>query len=62
VKSIIKIILTAIAVVILAKFMPGVVVESYVYAIIVAIILSLLRVVVSCFRIFCKKYLDSITL
>jgi len=45
-KSIIKIILTAIAVVILAKFMPGVVVESYVYAIIVAIILSLLRVVV----------------
>lgn len=45
-RSIIKIILTAIAVVVLAKFMPGVEVGSYIYAIIVAIVLSLLRVIV----------------
>lgn len=42
-KSIIKILLTAVAVVILAKFIPGVVVDSYIYAILVAVILSILR-------------------
>ncbi|HZW77578.1 MAG TPA: phage holin family protein [Flavobacteriaceae bacterium] len=45
-KSIVKILLTAIAVVVLAKIMPGVEVESYGVAILVAIVLALLRLIV----------------
>lgn len=45
-KSIIKILLTAVAVVVLAKFLPGVAVEGFVTAIIVAIILALLKFIV----------------
>ncbi|TVZ52348.1 phage holin family protein [Dokdonia sp. Hel_I_53] len=45
-KSILKILLTAFVVVILAKIIPGVTVASYMYAIFVAIILSLLKFIV----------------
>jgi len=45
-KFIIKILLTAISVVILAKILPGVGVESYGTAIIVAIVLALLNFIV----------------
>ena len=45
-KSIIKILLTALAVVILAKILPGVQVAGYVSAIIVAIVIALLRFIV----------------
>ena len=45
-KLIIKLLLTAIAVVILAKILPGVTVEGYGSAIIVAIVIALLRLLV----------------
>ncbi|MCB0454082.1 MAG: phage holin family protein [Aequorivita sp.] len=45
-KLIIKLLLTALAVVILAKILPGVAVESYGSAIIVAIVIALLRFLV----------------
>ncbi len=45
-KSILKLLLTALVVVILAKIIPGVTVVSYMYAIIVAIVLSLLKFIV----------------
>ncbi len=45
-KLIIKLLLTAIAVVVLAKILPGVAVEGYGSAIIVAIVIALLRFLV----------------
>ncbi len=45
-KFIVKLLLTAIAVVILAKILPGVHVDGYASAIIVAIVLALLRLIV----------------
>ena len=45
-KLIVKLLLTAVAVVILAKILPGVAVEGYVSAIIVAVVLGLLRFIV----------------
>ncbi|AFL80336.1 putative membrane protein [Aequorivita sublithincola DSM 14238] len=45
-KLIIKLLLTAIAVVVLAKILPGVSVASYGTAIIVAIVIALLRLIV----------------
>ncbi len=45
-KLILRVLLTAIAVVILAKILPGVAVASYTTAIIVAVVLGLLRIFV----------------
>lgn len=45
-KLIIKLLLTAVAVVVLAKILPGVAVEGYGSAIIVAIVIALLRLLV----------------
>ena len=45
-KWILKLLLTAVAVVILAKVLPGVEVVSYGYAILVALVIGILRVVV----------------
>lgn len=45
-KFIFRILLSALAVVILAKILPGVSVDSYVTAIVVAIVLSLLKLIV----------------
>ncbi|MGI9545807.1 MAG: phage holin family protein [Flavobacteriaceae bacterium] len=45
-KLILKILLSALSVVILAKILPGVLVDSYTTAIIVAIVLSLLNLIV----------------
>ena len=45
-KLIIKLLLTALAVVVLAKILPGVAVEGYGSAIIVAIVIALLRLIV----------------
>ena len=45
-KLLIKLLLTAIAVVVLAKILPGVTVEGYGSAIIVAIVIALLRLLV----------------
>lgn len=45
-KLILRILLTAIAVVILSKILPGIAVETYTTAIIVALVLGLLRVFV----------------
>lgn len=45
-KLIIRLLLTAVAVVILAKILPGVAVEGYGSAIIVAVVLALLRLLV----------------
>lgn len=44
--TVLKILLTAVAVVILAYILPGVAVEGYVSAIIVAVVLALLRLIV----------------
>jgi putative membrane protein len=51
-KIIFKILLTAIAVVVIAKFLPGVEIASYSSAIIVAIVLGLLRITVKPLLIF----------
>ena len=45
-KSIVKILLTAIAVVVLSKLLPGVAVDGFLTAIIVAIIIALLKFIV----------------
>ncbi len=45
-KTVIKISLTAIAVLVLSKFLPGVTVDGYLYAIFVAFILSILKLMV----------------
>jgi putative membrane protein len=45
-KTILKILLTAVAVLVLAYVLPGVAVASYVSAIIVAVVLGLLRLIV----------------
>lgn len=45
-KTFLKILLTALAVVVLAKILPGVTVESYTTAIIVAVVISLLNMFV----------------
>ncbi|WP_340200278.1 phage holin family protein [Ascidiimonas sp. W6] len=45
-KFIFKILLSALAVILLAKLLPGVAVDSYVTAIVVAIVLSLLKFIV----------------
>ncbi|WP_339700835.1 phage holin family protein [uncultured Marixanthomonas sp.] len=44
--TLLKILLTAVAVVVLAKILPGVAVEGYLSAIIVAIVIALLRFIV----------------
>ncbi|MDE0598080.1 MAG: phage holin family protein [Dokdonia donghaensis] len=44
--TIIKILLTAVAVVVLSKFLPGVTVDGFVTAIIVAVVLALLKFIV----------------
>jgi putative membrane protein len=51
-KTILKILLTAIAVVVLASFLPGVAIQGYTSAILVAIVLGLLRVTVKPLLIF----------
>ncbi len=51
-KLILKILLTAIAVVVIANFLPGVLIASYTSAIFVAIVLGLLRVTVKPLLIF----------
>ncbi len=45
-KMLLRLLLTAVAVVILAKMLPGVAVEGYISAIIVAVVLGLLRLIV----------------
>ena len=45
-KSILKVLLTAVAVVLLSKLLPGVVVDGFVSAIIVAVVVALLRFIV----------------
>ena len=45
-KALLKIVLTAVAVIVLSKILPGVAVEGFVSAIIVAVVLSLLRLIV----------------
>lgn len=45
-KLIIRILLTALAVILIAEFLPGVSVESYVTAIIVAVVLAILNLIV----------------
>jgi putative membrane protein len=45
-KTIIRVLLTALAVVLLAKLLPGVAVDGYVSAIIVAVVIALLRFIV----------------
>ncbi len=45
-KFLIRILLTAVAVVLLAKFLPGITVDGYVTAIIVAVVLALLNLIV----------------
>lgn len=45
-KLILRVLLTAIAVIILSKILPGIVVESYTTAIFVALVLGLLRIFV----------------
>lgn len=45
-KSLIKLLLTAIAVVVLSKIVPGVMVDSFVTAILVALVLALLKFIV----------------
>ncbi|WP_313111925.1 phage holin family protein [Aequorivita sediminis] len=45
-KLIVKLLLTALAVVVLAKILPGVAVEGYGSAVIVAIVIALLRLIV----------------
>lgn len=44
--TVIKLLLTAVAVVVLAKFLPGVAVDGYMAAIIVAVVLALLKLFV----------------
>ena len=51
-KTILRILLTAIAVVILASFLPGVIIQGYTSAIIVAVVLGLLRVTVKPLLVF----------
>jgi len=51
-KTILRILLTAIAVVILASFLPGVEIQGYTSAIIVAVVLGLLRVTVKPLLVF----------
>jgi len=51
-KLILKVLLTAVAVVILAKFLPGVEIQGYTSAIIVAVVLGLLRITVKPVLIF----------
>ena len=51
-KLILRILLTAIAVVVLANFLPGVTIDGYTSAIIVAVVLGLLRVTVKPLLIF----------
>lgn len=45
-KTIIRILLSALAVVLLAKLLPGVAVEGYLSAVIVAVVIALLRLIV----------------
>lgn len=61
-KLILKMLLTAIAVVVLAKFLPGIHVDSYTTAIIVAVVLALLRVFVRPVLIFFTLPITIVTL
>lgn len=51
-KTILRILLTAIAVVIIASFLPGVEIQGYTSAILVAVVLGLLRITVKPLLIF----------
>ncbi|GGK55566.1 MULTISPECIES: phage holin family protein [Flavobacteriaceae] len=51
-KTILRILLTAIAVVVLASFLPGVEIQGYTSAILVAVVLGLLRITVKPLLIF----------
>ena len=61
-KIILKMLLTAIAVVVLAKLLPGIYVDGYFTAIIVAIVLGLLRIFVKPLFIFFTLPLTIVTL
>ncbi|OBX23848.1 MULTISPECIES: phage holin family protein [Bizionia] len=61
-KLIIRILITAVAVVLLAKLLPGIAVESYTTAIIVAIVLGLLNLIVRPILIFLTLPATIITL
>jgi len=61
-KIILKVLLTAIAVLVLSKFLTGITVENYSTAIVVAIILGLLRVFVRPLIIFFTLPLTIVTL
>ena len=61
-KIILKMLLTAIAVVVLAQLLPGIHVDGYITAIIVAIVLGLLRVFVKPLFIFFTLPLTIVTL
>ena len=61
-KIILKMLLTAIAVVVLAKLLPGIQVENYTTAIIVAVVLGLLRIFVKPLFIFFTLPLTIVTL
>lgn len=61
-KIILKVLLTAIIVVVLAKILPGIFVDSYTRAIIVAVVLGLLRIFVKPLLIFFTLPLTIITL
>lgn len=61
-KIILKMLLTAIAVVVLAKFLPGIHVASYSTAIIVAVVLGLLRIFVRPLLVFFTLPLTIVTL
>ena len=61
-KIILKMLLTAIAVVVLAQFLPGIHVDGYVTAIIVAVVLGLLRVFVKPLFVFFTLPLTIVTL
>jgi len=61
-KLILKMLLTAVAVIVLAQLLPGVHVDSYTTAIIVAIVLGLLRIFVKPLFIFFTLPLTIVTL
>jgi len=61
-KLILKMLFTAIVVVVLAQFLPGIHVESYTTAIIVAVVLGLLRIFVRPLLVFFTLPLTIVTL
>jgi putative membrane protein len=61
-KTILRLLLTAVVVVVLSKILPGVSVDGYVSAIIVAVVLALLRLIVRPVLIFLTLPVTIITL